>query len=50
MMNTVNTEFSFVEVWFTDQTSEALEIEDNVNLTIIMGSHYRNEIFNRTKI
>ena len=37
MMNTVNTEFSFVEVWFTDQTSKALEIEDNVNLTIIIG-------------
>ena len=37
MMNTVNTEFSFVEAWFTDQVSEALEIEDNVNLTLIIG-------------
>ena len=37
MMNTVNTEFSFVEVWFTDQTSKAPEIEDNVNLTLIIG-------------
>ena len=27
MMNTVNTEFSFVEVWFTDQFSKAHEIE-----------------------
>ena len=36
MMNTVNTEFSFVEVWFTDQTSKAFEIEDNVNLTLII--------------
>ena len=36
MMNTINTEFSFVEVWFTDQVSKALEIEDNVNLTIII--------------
>ena len=36
MMNTVNTEFSFVEVWFTDQASKALEIEDNVNLTLII--------------
>ena len=26
MMNTVNTEFSSVEVWFTDQTSKALEM------------------------
>ena len=37
MMNTVNTEFPSVEVWFTDQSSKALEIEDNVNLTLIIG-------------
>ena len=37
MMSTVNTKFSFVEVWFTDQASKALEIEDNVNLTLIIG-------------
>ena len=37
MMNTVNTEFSFVEVWFTNQASKALEIENNVNLTLIIG-------------
>ena len=37
MTNAVNTEFSFVEIWFTDQTSKALEIEDNVNLTLIIG-------------
>ena len=34
MMSTVNTEFWF---WFTDQVSKALEIEDNVNLTLIVG-------------
>ena len=37
MMDTINTEFSSVEVWFTDQSSKALEIEDNVNLTFIIG-------------
>ena len=37
MMNTVNTEFSFVEVWFTDQARKALEIGDNVNLTLTIG-------------
>ena len=37
MMNTVNTEFSFAEFWFTDQASKALEIEDDVNLTLIIG-------------
>ena len=37
MMNTINTEFSSAEIWFTDQSSKALEIEDNVNLTLIIG-------------
>ena len=37
IMKTVNTEFSSVEVWFTDQVSKALEIQDNVNLTLIIG-------------
>ena len=37
MMNTVNTEFSFIDVWFTDQSSKALENEDNVDLTLIIG-------------
>ena len=37
MMNTVNTEFSHIEVWFTDQFSKSLEIEDDVNLTLIIG-------------
>ena len=37
MMNKVNTEFSYVEVWFTDEASKALEIEDNTNLTLIIG-------------
>ena len=34
---TINTEFSFNEVWFIDQASKALEIEDNVNLMLIIG-------------
>ena len=37
MMNTINTEFSHVEVSFTNQNSKELEIEDNVNLTLIIG-------------
>ena len=37
MLNTTNTEFSFIEVWFTDQNSESLEIEDKVSLTLIVG-------------
>ena len=37
IMNIVDTEFSSVEVSFTDKASKALEIEDNVNLTLIVG-------------
>ena len=37
MMNAFNAEFSSVEIWFTDQASKALEIEGNVNLTLIIG-------------
>ena len=37
MMNTINTEFSFVKVWFTAHLIKALEIEDNVSLTLIIG-------------
>ena len=37
MMNTVNTEFSHVEVWFTNQNNKAREVEDNVSLILIIG-------------
>ena len=36
-MNAVNTDFSYIEVWFTNQNSNALETEDSVNLTLIIG-------------
>ena len=38
MLNTANTEFSFIEVWTTDQNSKKLEVEDNVSITIIIGT------------
>ena len=37
MMTTVNTEFSHIEVLFTNQSNKALGIEDNINLTLIIG-------------
>ena len=37
MLSTTNTEFSSIEVWFTDKNSEPLEIENNVNMTPIIG-------------
>ena len=48
-MNTVNTEFSSVEVWFTDQVSKALEIEDWIDKEPL-DRHYKIEIFKGTKI
>ena len=38
MINTVNTEFSSVEVRFTGQVIKALDTKDNANLTLIIGS------------
>ena len=37
MLGTTNTEFSFIEVGFTHQNSEPLEVEDNANSTLIIG-------------
>ena len=37
MLKATNTEFSFIEIWFTDQNHRPLEIEDNVNITVIIG-------------
>ena len=38
MLKTTNAEFSFIEIWFTDQKNRPLEIEDNVNITPIIGT------------
>ena len=37
MLKTTNAEFSFIKIWFTDQDNKPLEIEDNVNTTLIIG-------------
>ena len=37
MLKATNAEFSFIEIWFTDQNNRPLEIEDNVNITLIIG-------------
>ena len=37
MLKTVNTEFSFIENWFTDQDNRPLEIEDSVNILLKIG-------------
>ena len=35
-IKTTNTEFSFIEVWFTDQNHRPLEIKDKVIITLII--------------
>ena len=34
---TANGIFDEIKVWFTDQDNNALEIEDNVNITLVVG-------------
>ena len=35
-LKTFNSEFQTIEVWFTDQNSQPLEIEDRINLTMVI--------------
>ena len=37
MLKTTNAEFSFTEIWFTDQNNGPLQVEDSVNFTLIIG-------------
>ena len=37
ILNATNIEFSFAEVWFIDQNSKQLEIEDNVSMILVIG-------------
>ena len=37
MLKTTNAEFLLIEIWFTDQNNRPLEIENNVNITLIIG-------------
>ena len=35
-LKTFNTEYDEIKVWFTDQNSQPLEIEDRMNLTMVI--------------
>ena len=35
-LNTFNSEYDEIKVWFTDQNSQALETEDRINLTMVI--------------
>ena len=36
LLKTFNSEFQEIKVWFTDQTSKPLKVEDKINLTLII--------------
>ena len=35
-LKTFNSEFRNIEVWFTDQNSQQLELDDRINLTLVI--------------
>ena len=36
-LETFYSEFSYIEVWFTDQNSKPIEIEDKINITLVIS-------------
>ena len=36
-LKTFNSEFSFIEVWFTDQNSKQVEIEDKIKIILVVN-------------
>ena len=36
-LKTFDSEFSYIEVWFTNQNSEPLDIEDKTNSTLVIN-------------
>ena len=46
----MNTEFLEIDIWFTDQNNNALEIEDNVNISLIINTSYLRSKELKTKV
>ena len=36
-LKSFNYKFSYIEVWFSDQSSKPLEIEDKTNITLVIN-------------
>ena len=36
-LKTFDSEFSYIGVWFTDQSSKPLEIEDKIHITLVIN-------------
>ena len=37
-LKTMNTDFSEIEIWFSDQNNNALKIEGNINISLIINT------------
>ena len=37
LLKTFDSDFSYIEVWFTDQKSNPLDIEDKINITFVIN-------------
>ena len=51
-MKTFESDFSYIEVLFTDQNSKPLEIEDKIKITLVINlsvTYKNNALFNLTK-
>ena len=42
-LKTFNSEFSYIEVWFIDQNSKLLEIENKINITLVVNLNVKNK-------
>ena len=42
-LKTFDSEFSYIEVWFTDQNSKPLEIEDKINIILVINQNIKYE-------
>ena len=51
ILKTFDSEFSYIGIWFTDQNSQSLEIDDSINLILVIKwySYYESAIFNWTQ-
>ena len=42
-IKTFDSEFPYVELWFTDQNSKPLKIDDKINITLVIGLNVKDK-------
>ena len=48
-LKTFDSEFLYIEVWFTDQNSNPLEIENKINIALVISYYKSDTLFGSTK-